>query len=190
MTVTVQTNADRTIALLGRWTVDPCRSAISFTAKLLSGASVTGSFREFEGSLEVDRDGDVRAHGTIIVGSLDTSVLERDRQLLSRDFFDVDRYPDIQYRLLAFRPTGHTGYRTLGELGIRGVTREVVLDGSIQGPVRGSWGEERLTLDLGGRLVVRDHGLGQNELVDGSPVAAETVRLAVDLSLVRRGAWA
>ena len=189
MSVAVQTSAAQTIAPPGRWTVDARHSTISFTAKHFTIAFVTGEFREFEGALEIDRDGAVRAHGTIKVESLDTGVLERDQQLLSPDFFDVDRYPEIQYRLLAFRLTGYTGYRMLGELDIGGVTRQVVLRGTVEGPVRSAEGETRLTLDLGGRLSLQDSGVRQDEIVDSSSVAMGVVRLAVKLSLVRRSGY-
>jgi polyisoprenoid-binding protein YceI len=169
--------------------VDARHSAISFTAEHVTLGSVTGEFREFDGALEVDRDGDVWAHGTVKVESLDTGVLEREQQLLSPGHLDVHRYPEIHYQLLAFRPTGDTGYRILGELDIRGVTRQIVLTGTVQGPIRGPRGEERLALELGGWLSRQDYGLRWNEFVDGSPVVGDTVRLAVNLSLARRSDW-
>jgi polyisoprenoid-binding protein YceI len=189
MTVAVQSPAERGIAPPGRWTVDARHSAVAFTVKHLMIASVSGSFREFEGALEVDRDGDVRAHGTIKVESLDTGALERDHHLLSPDFFDVDRYPEIRFLLLGFRVSDGDDYRALSELTIRGVTRQIVLEGSVLGPARDPWGEERLALDLEGQLSRGEFGLRWNELVDGSPVVGDKIRLAASLSLVRRSDW-
>ena len=189
MTVAVQTSAQQTIAPPGRWIVDARHSAVSLTADQPKPASVIGEFREFDGALEVDRDGAVRAHGTVKVESLDTRVLERDQSLLSSGCFDLNRYPEIRYRLLAFRPTGSAGYRMLGELDIGGVTRQVVLRGTVEGPIRSAGDETRLTLDLGGRLSLQDNGVRRDELVDSSSVAGGVVRLAVKLSLVRRSGY-
>jgi polyisoprenoid-binding protein YceI len=189
MSVAVHAHAKQTIAPPGRWTVDARHSAISFTARHLMIASVTGGFREFQGALEVDEDGDVRAHGTIRVESLDTGVLERDQHLLSPDFLDVDRHPEIHYLLRGFRPAGDDRYRILGDLTIRGVTRPIVLNGAVEGPVQDSRDDQRLALELSGWLSRNEFGLRWNEYLDGSPVAGDTVRLAINLSLVRRSDW-
>ena len=103
MSVAVQTSAERTIAPPGRWTVDARHSAISFTAKNSRFAPATGEFREFEGELDVDDDGDVRAYGTIKVVSLDTGVPQGNRRLLSPDFRPNDRLAEIAYQW-QFRP--------------------------------------------------------------------------------------
>ena len=94
---------------------------------------MTGEFREFEGALEVDRDGDVRAHGTIKVESLDTGVLERDQQLLSRGSSTSTGTRRSGISCSHSVQPAHTGYRMLGELDIRGVTRQVVLKGTVRG---------------------------------------------------------
>ncbi len=166
--------------------MDARRSAVAFTVKHLMDGSVKGQFCEFEGALEVDRQGgNVRAHGIVKVESLDTGVVKRDTRLLSPELFDVDRYPEIRYLMLAFRPAGDDSFRVLGELTIRDVLRQVLFTGKIEGPVRDPSGEERVSVELTGRLSRKEFGLGWNEFVDESPVVGDTVRFAIDLLLFR-----
>jgi len=57
------------------------------------------------------------------------------------------------------------------------------------GTARGSWGSERLALDLAGSISRKDFRLRWNQVVDAGPVAGDEVRLAVSLSLVRQEEW-
>jgi polyisoprenoid-binding protein YceI len=187
MNTVLQPIAEPTIFPAGRWTVDPRHSSVDFAVKHLMIATIKGRFHDFEGALEVGEAGaEVRAHGTVKVESVDTGTPERDAHLLSPDFFDVDRYPEIRFLLLGFRATDGGGLRAIGELTMRGVTRQIVLEGAVGGTARDSSGGERLALELTGQLSRHDFGLRWNELLDGSSVVGDAVRVAIDLSLVRR----
>ena len=129
MTVAVQTSSQQTIAPPGRWTVDARHSAVSFTAEQPKPASVIGEFREFEGALEVDRDGAVRAHGAV-------EVQPRHRGAGARSKFAFERL--LRCQPLPGDPVPASclpsdrlrNFRMLGELDIGGVTRQVVLRGT------------------------------------------------------------
>ena len=176
----------RTLVPPGRWQVDPRHSNVEFEVNHLAITTVKGRFRDFEGALDVDGVGGVRAHGSILVESLDTGAPERDAHLLSADFLDADRHPEIRYALLALRADGDRRARALGELTIRGVTRQTVLDATLAGTVRDPWGNERLGLELRGALSRQDFGLAWNALLEGRAIVGDAVRLAIGLSLVRR----
>ncbi len=90
--------------------------------------------------------------------------------------------------MLAFRPTGDDDYRILGELSVRGVTRQIALTGNIEAP---GWNhEQRLSVGLSGQLSRHEFGLEWNESFDEGSVEVGTVQLAIRLSLERRGDWA
>jgi polyisoprenoid-binding protein YceI len=188
MTTAVETPTRQTVAPAGRWTVDPRHSAVEFAVKHLMIATIKGRFREFEGAMEVQgATGDVRGHGVVKVESIDTAEPTRDDHLLSSDFFDVERFPEIRFTVREVEPIEEGRYRVHGAVRIRGVRRELTLDAIVSGPARDPWGDERLALDLSGVLNRKDFGLRWNQVVDAGPVAGDEVRLAISLSLVRQG---
>ncbi|MGH2762102.1 MAG: YceI family protein [Thermoleophilaceae bacterium] len=187
MRTAVEKHTEHAIAPPGHWTIDPRYSAVEFAVKHLMIATVKGRFREFEGALTIqDVTGDVLAHGTVKVESLDTGDPQRDGHLLSPDFFDVDRHPEIRLALRALRETADGRYRLLCEITIRGVTRPITLEATVQGTARDPWGSERLALELKGELERSDFGLRWNQIVDAGPVAGDHVLLTIAPSLVRQ----
>ena len=187
MTTATQPIAKQTIAPAGRWTVDPRHSAVEFAVKHLVVATIKGRFRDFEGAFEVqEATGDVHGLGIVKVESIDTAEPSRDGHLLSPDFFDVDRFPEITFGFRGVESVGDSRYRIPGEIKIRGVKRNITFDATVSGPVRGPWGNDRLAVDLTGTLNRKDFHLRWNQVVDAGPVAGDEVQLSLALSLVRQ----
>lgn len=187
MSTTLEIPIRETIAPPGRWTVDPRHSAVEFSVKYVVITTIKGRFRDFEGAVEVQEvTGDIRGHGIVKVESIDTAEPERDRHLLSPDFFDVDQFPEIRLTTRATEPLGHKRFRVHAEIVIRGRSREIALDATVNGTTRDPWGSERLSLDLEGSLNRSDFGLRWNQVIDAGPIAGDEVRLTASLSLIRQ----
>jgi polyisoprenoid-binding protein YceI len=187
MTTTTEIPISETIAPAGRWTLDPRHSAVEFAVKHLVIATVKGRFRDFEGAMEVQEvTGNVHGHGVVKVESIDTGEPDRDRHLLSPEFFDVDRFPEIRFTVREVEPVEGNRHRLRGEITIRGVRRELALDAVVSSTARDPWGNERIAVDLTGVLSRKDFGLRWNRVVDAGPVAGDEVRLSGSLSLVRQ----
>ena len=187
MTTAIQAPTRQTIAPAGRWVVDPRHSSVEFAVKHLVIATVKGRFRDFEGALEVQEvTGDVHGHGVVKVESIDTAEPSRDGHLLSPDFFDADRFPEISFTLRQVEPVEGNHHRLHGEVTIRGIRRELTLDAIVSGTARDPWGSERLAVDLSGRLSRKDFRLRWNQVVEAGPVAGDEIRLTLSLSLVRQ----
>jgi polyisoprenoid-binding protein YceI len=149
-------------------------------------ATIKGRFRRFEGDLEVQQTtGDVQGHGVVKVESIDTSEQRRDSHLLSSDFFDVERFPDIAFTLRSAEPLGENRHRVHGEITIRGARRNLTLEATVSNTARDPWGYERIAIDLTGRLNRKDFGLRWNQVVEAGAVAGDEVLLSLSLSLVR-----
>jgi len=119
--------------------------------------------------------------GAIRVGSVDTRDEARDGHLQSPDFFDAERYPEI-----AFTSTRFEDGKVVGDLTIRGVTREVELDARVTGAGTDPWGNERLGLELEGEIDRHDFGVSWNTPIPtGGLLLGDTVTLSAGFSAVK-----
>jgi polyisoprenoid-binding protein YceI len=170
----------------GTWSVDASHSSVEFQVKHMGLATVKGQFREFEGGVTVAEDGTVSAEGVVQTASVDTRAAQRDEHLRSPDFFDVENHPELRFRSTGVEQLDEDSYRITGELTIRGVTREVVLDAISQGTDIDPWGNTRVGLEVVGQIEREDFGLTWNQALEsGGVLVGRKVKLLLDLSLVK-----
>jgi polyisoprenoid-binding protein YceI len=149
-------------------------------------ATVRGSFTRFEGAIEADERGGARAHGVVEAASVDTNEPQRDEHLRSADFFDAAEHPEIRFASTAIEAAGGGAYRIVGDITIRGVTREIVLEAEVQGAGTDPWGNERIAIEASGELSRKDFGLTWNQALEtGGVLVADRIRLRLDLSTMR-----
>ena len=116
-----------TIAPTGTWTVDATHSRVGFAVKHLGIATVRGTFKDFEGTLEIGDDlTTAKAYGTVKTASVDTNEPGRDEHLRSADFFDVEKHPQMTFRSTGVRADG-ADWVVDGELTLKGNTKPVSL---------------------------------------------------------------
>jgi polyisoprenoid-binding protein YceI len=170
----------------GKWSVDASRSSVTFALKHMMLATVKGRFREFDGILEVG-SGAPRATGVVKAASIDTNEFVRDEHLRhSPDFFDVERYPEISFNSTRIDYLDGGRLRIVGDLTIRGVTREIGLDAQLDGTRREAGDDERIELELRGVLNRRDFGLTWNQALEtGGALLGNKVKIALEISAVR-----
>ncbi len=168
----------------GLWSVDPAHSTIEFRVKHMVVHTLKGRFRDFDGAIVGGADPSV--FGSIRVASLDTAHEERDAHLRSRDFFDVERYPEITFEASPVRFSSNGRFALLGELTMKGVTRPIELAGELHGAIVAPDGAEQLALTARGQLDRSDYGLVWNRLLEAGNVrVGETVDLVLDVAAVR-----
>jgi polyisoprenoid-binding protein YceI len=170
---------------VGKWSVDAARSSVAFAVKHMMFATVNGRFREFEGILELGADAP-RASGVVQAATIDTGEPVRDEHVRdSPDFFDVERYPEITFTSTRIDYLDRGRLRIAGELTMRGVTREMNLDGQINGTGPEGTGNGRIELTLRGELNRRDWGLIWNQAVEtGGALLGNKVKVALEISAV------
>jgi polyisoprenoid-binding protein YceI len=134
----------------GTWAVDPVHTTIGFqvtdTADLVS--TINGRFTQFEGRLEGGEQPSLA--GTIRVDSLRTDNEQRDAHLVSPDFLEAAKYPEIRFESTAVEPIDGGRFRLRGRLLVKESPFEVELEGRIRGRGQGKAGDERLLLDVRG----------------------------------------
>ena len=113
----------------GTYTIDPVHSQVGFTVRHLVASKVRGQFTEFEGAIEIgDSPESSKVTATIHAASITTNNEMRDGHLKSNDFLDLENHPTLNFVSTSVSPKGAEKYAMVGDLTIRGVTKQVTWD--------------------------------------------------------------
>jgi polyisoprenoid-binding protein YceI len=170
------------------WSLDPHHTAVSFSAKHLGVATVRGSFTDVTANLELnDANDPTTGSGTITIkaASITTNSDMRDGHLKGADFLDAEKYPDIVFTLKSIAPEGDH-FKVTGDLTIKDVTHELVLDYEHNGVVQDPFGNTKTGGTLTGTMNRSDWGLNWNvPLGGGGLLVGEKVKLEIDGELTQ-----
>ncbi len=112
----------------GVWNLVPDRSTFAFKIKNMWGVlNVKGNFTDVSGDGQVTAKGAVFGRVDIGVASLNTGIRRRDQHLLSADFFDAERFPQINVVVTAVQPDTGNRAELRAAFTIKGVTASVPL---------------------------------------------------------------
>jgi polyisoprenoid-binding protein YceI len=170
----------------GTYAVDPVHSSLGF-AIVHNGVS---TFRSGFGKYEARLVGGPapRLEGTVEVGSIQVGEEQLKGHLLSPEFFDAQRHPQLRFASSELSAGEDDALRLRGELEIRGKTREVEASGRFAGLGEDAYGKARVGLSIAATVDRRDFGLDWNaELPNGGEVLDYAVEIAVELELVEEG---
>ena len=182
------TATSATLIPTGTWAVDPSHSAAGFSVKHLGIATVRGRFEEFEGTLEIGDDlSSARAFGTAQVSSINTDDAGRDEHLRSADFFGAEANPELRFESTAVRPLDEDTFEIEGNLTMNGITKPVTLTAVVEGTETDPWGNDRVGLEVTGRVNRTDWNMTFNQaLGSGNLLVGEKVTLSLDISAVKQ----
>lgn len=171
------------------WTIDPKHSTAQFTVRHLAISNVSGNFTNVTGTIDLNEK-DItqsRVSAVIDVSSVDTRVSDRDKDLRSPNFFDVEKYPTIEFKSKRIVNSGGK-LQVIGDLTMHGTTREVTLD--VDGPtpeLNDPWGNVRRGFSASTSLNRKDFGLTYNHaLKTGEAVVGDNVKIQIDLELIKK----
>lgn len=171
------------------WQLARGPSAVSFTISHLIFSEVEGRFSRFSGSVDLPGESfeEARIEADIDVASIRTGHRDRDQHLVSEDFFFADEYPRIRFVSRSVRRTGRKTYEIVGDLTIRGVTREIVLAADHMGR-KETDGGTRLDFVATGSLDRSAFDLRWNRIWDGRAVLGNDVQIRLKVCLVQSAA--
>jgi polyisoprenoid-binding protein YceI len=179
-------------AATSTWQIDPNHSAAQFAVRHLAISTVRGAFTKVSGTVQLD-DKDVSKSSvnvTIDAASVDTRVADRDKDLRSDRFFDVEKYPTLTFKSTKVEQAEAGKLKVTGDLTIHGVTKQVVLD--VEGPtapVKDPWGDQRAAANAATKINRQDFGVKWNAKMDsGGLVVGDDVAITIDVELVQKGA--
>jgi len=152
-------------------------------------SNVKGQFTAITGVINLDENDVTNSHveASIETASVSTRDAQRDAHLKSPDFFDVENYPALTFRSTRISRTAGGELAAVGDLTIRGVTRQVVFD--VEGPTppaKDPWGNTRRGLSAATKINRRDFGLTWNAALEtGGILVGDEVTLTLDVQVVK-----
>ncbi|BCR04348.1 polyisoprenoid-binding protein [Desulfuromonas versatilis] len=179
-----------TFAGAATWNIDPDHSNAQFKVQHMVITYVRGNFPDVQGTVVLD-DQDItksKVDVSITAASLDTNVEKRDNHLKSPDFFDVEKYPALTFKSKSVESNGNGELKVLGDLTIRGITREVELQ--VSGPTQSitdPWGNTRKGAQATAKVNRKDFGMTWNKTLDtGGLVVGDDVEISIEVELIEQ----
>lgn len=188
MTATANAPATATHTAAGPWQIDSAHSSANFAVRHLMISTVKGSFTDIAGTVASDPSASERAEvdAKIPVATIRTGDEKRDAHLRSADFFDAEKYPWITFKGKRIEGDATEEFRLIGDLTIRDVTREVVLDVTNEGSGADPWGNERMGFSATTKVNRQDFGLKWNVTLEtGGFLVGDDIKITIDVEIMR-----
>jgi polyisoprenoid-binding protein YceI len=171
----------------GTFKIDAAHSKVGFEVAHLVVSSVEGRFNKVEGDLDLNKSLDKsKANITIDVTSIDTANKDRDDHLKSPDFFDAAKSPKMTFVSKKVVAKGD-GLQLIGDLTIKGKTKEVALDVVYNGETKDFTGKQVISFTATGKINRKDFGLTWNKMLEAGPAVGDEVTLTIKVEADKKG---
>ena len=171
---------------MGIWKFDPYHTQVEFSAKHLGMMTVRGHFAEVTATGVIDPEHPDRTtvEATINTASIRTHNEQRDKDLRSSNFLEIEKYPTMTFKSTKIEPAGKDRYRLIGDLTIKGnthpVTLKVVNLGEFNDPNMG----HRIGYSAEGEINRKDFGMNFEMMLDGKCIVSNEIKINVEGELV------
>ncbi len=170
------------------YTIDTLHSAAHFSVRHMMITTVRGQFGGVKGTISHDPKNPA---ATVVEASIDCTTInsgepKRDADLKGEEFFDVKKYPTMNFRSTKVE-NGSAGHlKVTGDLTINATTRQVVLD--VEGPtppIKDTRGRQKVGATATTKVSRKDFGITWNQLLEAGGVAvSDEVSITIDLELI------
>jgi len=171
------------------WVIDASHSHVQFNARHMMISKVRGQFHGYTGTVNFDDQSPANSSVNVEIdaASIDSRDEKRDGHLKSPDFLDVGNYPSISFISKQVQVVDATHGKITGDLTIRGVTREVVLDTEYNGQSQSPWGTTSAGFNASTKINRKDFGLNWNVALEtGGVLVGEEVTINIELEIVKQ----
>ena len=171
---------------MATWKLDPLHTQVEFSAKHLGMMTVRGHFAEVSASGDIHPEAPERSsvEATINTASIRTHNEQRDNDLRSSNFLEVDKYPTMTFKSTSIEAAGPDRYTLTGDLTIKGNTRPVTLKlvryGEFNDPNMG----HRIGYAAEGKINRKDFGMRFEMMLDGKFVVSNDVQINIEGEIV------
>jgi polyisoprenoid-binding protein YceI len=170
------------------WQVDNSHTHINFTARHMMISKVRGEFTKYNITVDFDENNPThtKVDVEIFADSINTRDTQRDAHLRSPDFLNAEAYPVITFKSKRIEQNDPNHGHLIGDLTIRDVTREVVLDVDYAGVAKSPWGT--VSAGFSGQTTISrtDWGLTWNQALEtGGFLVGDQIKIEIELELVK-----
>ena len=161
--------------------IDAGHTFIQFSVERFGMVDVSGYFRDVSGVIQYDPavPNAIQAEIIIETASLDSGHEIRDGHLKGEIWLNTAKYPEIKFSTTKVTLDGQKG-DAIGDLTIRGVTKEVAFPFEMKGPFTDP--TKNTTIAITGSLIVdrQDFGLSFSKILDANvPFIGNEVRIDI-----------
>lgn len=167
---------------MATWTIDPIHSEVKFKVKHLVISTVTGNFQTFTGSLEAEKEdfSDAKITFEADVNSITTHNEQRDGHLKTDDFFDAANHPKMTFTSKSIERKSGNDFVVLGDLNIRGTSKEIKLDVTYNGTILGFGNQPVAGFEIASKVNRKDFGLKFEGFTEaGGIVVSDEVKIEI-----------
>jgi polyisoprenoid-binding protein YceI len=166
------------------WTIDNTHSGVGFQIRHFV-SKVRGKFKDVKGTITADESAWQNAvvDVEIATASISTDNDRRDGHLRSPDFFAADSFPTIRFKSTRIERSGDDA-KIHGDLTIRGVTKPVVLTGSLTGIMKSAQGD-RVGFEASTTINRLDYGVKWNRMAEAGNMLGDDVKIEINIEAVR-----
>jgi polyisoprenoid-binding protein YceI len=171
--------------------VDKNHSEATFQVRHLV-SRVSGRFDDFTGAISVDQVNPAASsvEFTIKTPSINTGVADRDKDLRSANFFEVEKYPEISFKSTSVKPGSRKDlYDVTGTFTMHGVTKTITVPVEFLGFIKDPRGNQRAGFTAHTTLNRKDYGITWNRALDaGGTLLSDDVDITVNIEAAKSAA--
>lgn len=172
------------------WKFDPMHTQVEFSAKHLGMMTVRGHFNEVTagGAIDVEHPEGSKVEATINTASIRTHNDQRDKDLRSSNFLEIDKYPTMTFKSTKVEHHGGDRYKVTGDLTIKGNTKPVTLNvvkyGEFNDPMMG----HRIGYAAETKINRKDFGMRFDMMLDGKFIVSDEIQINIEGEIVESAA--
>ncbi|WP_018347411.1 YceI family protein [Longispora albida] len=176
------------IPAAGTFALDVAHSRVGFLARHMMVSKVRGSFGEFAGEITVGENPlDSAVNVTIQAASFTTGNADRDAHVKAGDFLDIENHPVVTFASKAVKDVDGNEFVLVGDLTIRGVTREVELAVEFEGLAKSPWGQEVAGFSASTEIDREDFGMTFNAALEtGGVLVGKKIKIEIEAEAIRQ----
>lgn len=170
------------------WNLDNSHTNVKFSVTHMVVSEVEGYFKTYTGKV-VTNSADFNGANidfSVDVNSINTDNTDRDKHLMSDDFFNAEKYPKMTFKSTSFKKISGNKYELIGDLTIRDVTKKVTFEVTFGGIAKDPWGNTKAGFKAKGKINRKDYKLMWNVLTEaGGMVVSDEVEIVINLELAQ-----
>jgi polyisoprenoid-binding protein YceI len=169
-----------------KYAIDHPHTTVGFSVKHMVITSVKGKFNEFDGAIMYDENDLTKTAvtGSIAVASINTGNEKRDSHLKSEEFFHAEKHPEITFASKRVIKR-EDGYVMIGDLTMRGVTKEIEIPFQVVGKITDPMGNIRIGIQARATINRQDFGVSWSKALEGGGlIVGNDVKIELDVEAI------